>query len=145
LLFVPLTTVTNDPIPRQEMGNATSLFNLMRNIGASIGIASVTTIVSRHTQAHINNLSQNVSALNPIARQTFEMMKTAFMARGMDATTASNQAYAAMFGMVQRQAAMMSYIDTFFLLAILFITMLPLILIMKRPTKQGGTAEAMAH
>lgn len=145
LLFVPLTTVTNDPIPRQEMGNATSLFNLMRNIGASIGIASVTTIVARHTQAHINNLSQNISALNPIARQTFEAMKNAFMARGMDATTASNQAYAAMFGMVQRQASMMSYIDVFLLLSILFITMLPLILIMKRPTKQGGTAEAMAH
>jgi DHA2 family multidrug resistance protein len=145
LLFVPLTTVTNDPIPRHEMGNATSLFNLMRNIGASIGIASVTTIVARHTQAHTNDLTQFISALNPAARATFESMKNMFMSRGMDATTASNQAYAAMFGMVQQQAAMMSYIDAFFLLAILFIAMLPLILLMKRPTKQGSAAEAMAH
>jgi DHA2 family multidrug resistance protein len=68
-----------------------------------------------------------------------------FMSRGMDATTAGNQAYAAMFGMVQQQAAMMSYLDAFFLLSILFISMLPLILIMKRPTKQGAAAEAMAH
>jgi MFS transporter, DHA2 family, multidrug resistance protein len=145
LLFVPLTTVTNDPIPRHEMGNATSLFNLMRNIGASIGIASVTTIVARHSQAHINDLSRYINSLNPTARATFEAMKSTFMSRGMDATTAGNQAYAAMFGMVQRQAGMMSYIDVFFLLAILFITMLPLILIMKRPTKQGAAAEAMAH
>jgi DHA2 family multidrug resistance protein len=145
LLFVPLTTVTNDPIPRHEMGNATSLFNLMRNIGASIGIASVTTIVARHTQAHTNDLTQFISALNPAARATFESMKNMFMSRGMDATTASNQAYAAMFGIVQQQAAMMSYIDAFFLLAILFIAMLPLILLMKRPTKQGSAAEAMAH
>src|SRR5712671_5504000 len=54
LLFVPLTTITNDPIPKEEIGNATSLFNLMRNIGASIGIASVTTILSRNQQKHIN-------------------------------------------------------------------------------------------
>jgi MFS transporter, DHA2 family, multidrug resistance protein len=67
------------------------------------------------------------------------------MARGMDASTASRQAYAAMFGMVQQQAAMMAYSDAFFLLSILFLFMLPLILIMKKPTKQGATAEAMAH
>lgn len=145
LLFVPLTTVTNDPIPRHEMGNATSLFNLMRNIGASIGIASVTTIVARHTQSHINNLSQFVNSMSPQAVATFNSMKAAFMARGMDAATAGNQAYAAMFGMVQQQASMISYNDTFFLLSILFIFMLPLILIMKKPAKQGAAAEAMAH
>src|SRR5437660_760219 len=50
LLFVPLTTITNGLIPKEQMGNATSLFNLMRNIGASIGIASVTTISARHSQ-----------------------------------------------------------------------------------------------
>src|SRR5205807_10294374 len=50
LLFVPLTTITNGSIPKHEMGNATSLFNLMRNIGASIGIASVTTLVPRNMQ-----------------------------------------------------------------------------------------------
>ena len=145
LLFVPLTTVTNDPIPKQEIGNATSLFNLMRNIGASIGIASVTTLVARHSQAHTNDLVQFVSSLNPAARATFEAMKNGLMAQGMDAVTAGQQAYAAMFGMVQQQAAMMSYIDVFFLLSILFISMLPLIFLMKKPTKQGKAAEAMAH
>lgn len=145
LLFVPLTTVTNDPIPRHEMGNATSLFNLMRNIGASIGIASVTTIVFRHTQSHINDLSQFVNSMSPQTQATFDSIKAALMARGMDASTASHQAYAAMFGMVQQQASMMAYSDAFFLLSILFIFMLPLILIMKKPTKQGAAAEAMAH
>ena len=58
LIFVPLTTVTHDPIPREQMGNATSLFNVMRNIGGSIGIAGVTTIVARQTQKNINVLRQ---------------------------------------------------------------------------------------
>src|SRR5256714_7350845 len=61
LLFVPLTTITNDPIPKEEMGNATSLFNLMRNIGASIGIASVTTVVARHVQQHTYDLGAHVT------------------------------------------------------------------------------------
>jgi DHA2 family multidrug resistance protein len=60
-LFIPLTTITMDPIPKEERGNATSiLFNLMRNIGGSIGIASATTLLARHTQANINVLGAHI-------------------------------------------------------------------------------------
>src|SRR5215475_12100908 len=68
LLFVPLTTITNGLVPKEQMGNATSLFNLMRNIGASIGIASVTTISQRHAQAHMNDLAGHVNPYNPAAQ-----------------------------------------------------------------------------
>jgi MFS transporter, DHA2 family, multidrug resistance protein len=145
LLFVPLTTITNGLIPKEQMGNATSLFNLMRNIGASIGIASVTTISSRHAQVHINTLGANVTPYNPLAQSMMAQMKAAFMARGMDAATASKQAAAGLFGMVQRQAAMMGYIDVFFLLSIMFAVCLPLIFIMKKSPKGGGGPGAMAH
>jgi DHA2 family multidrug resistance protein len=145
LLFVPLTTITNGLIPKEQMGNATSLFNLMRNIGASVGIASVTAIAARHSQIHLNELSKNVSASNPAAQSMLQGIKQAAMARGMDAATATKQAYAGIFGMVQRQASMMSYIDVFFLLAIMFAACLPLILLMKKPPKGGGGPGAMAH
>src|ERR1700676_5510755 len=56
LIFVPLTTITNDPVPRERMGNATSIFNLMRNVGASIGISTVETLQYRHTQTHLHYL-----------------------------------------------------------------------------------------
>src|SRR5256885_13949035 len=56
LLFVPLTTVSMDPIPRERMGNATSLFNLMRNIGGSVGIAVTATMLARQSQATANLL-----------------------------------------------------------------------------------------
>lgn len=72
-------------------------------------------------------------------------MRNALMARGMDFATATKQAYAAIFGMAQQQAAMLSYTDAFFLLSVLFIAMLPLIFLMKKPTKQGSAAKAMAH
>lgn len=145
LLFVPLTTITNGPIPKEQMGNATSLFNLMRNIGASIGIASVTTISARHTQAHMNDLGSNINPYNPAFQSTLQSMIRGFMARGMDMVTATKQAYAALSGMVQRQAAMMGYIDVFFLLAVMFICCLPLILIMKKPRPGGPKPEAMGH
>jgi MFS transporter, DHA2 family, multidrug resistance protein len=145
LLFVPLTTITNGLIPKEQMGNATSLFNLMRNIGASIGIASVTTISARHAQVHMNSLSANVTPYNPAAQSLMAQMKAGFMARGVDAATATKQATAGLFGIVQQQAAMMGYIDVFFLLAIMFAACLPLILIMKKAPKGGGGPGAMAH
>ncbi len=146
LLFVPLTTITNDSIPKQEIGNATSLFNLMRNIGASIGIAMVTTLVARHAQMHTNDLGAHVTNFDTAARNSLEAMKNALMAGGMDPATAARQASAGMFGMVQRHAAMLSYVDAFFLLSVMFIAMLPLVLIMKRPSHaHGGAAEAVAH
>jgi len=144
LLFVPLTTITNDPIPREQMGNATSLFNLMRNIGASIGIASVVTMNARQLQRHISDLGAHVSIYNSNAQAMLEQARNGFMARGMDMATATKQAHAAVFGMVQQQASMMAFNDVFFLLAIMFLLCLPLILIMKRPTKQGGGG-GMAH
>jgi DHA2 family multidrug resistance protein len=62
LIFVPLTTVTMSLIAREEMGNATSLFNLMRNLGGSIGIATIATMLSRNSQAQYNILGGHVSA-----------------------------------------------------------------------------------
>jgi len=138
LLFIPLTTITNDPVPNAEMGNATSLFNLMRNIGASVGIASVTTIVARHTQVHTNILGAHVNFMNPQARQMIMAMQQHFIQSGSDAVTALKQAYAAVFGMVQREAAIMSFNDAFSYLMLLFLAMLPLILLMRPPRKKGG-------
>jgi DHA2 family multidrug resistance protein len=142
LLFVPLTTVTMDPIPRERMGNATSLFNLMRNIGGSIGIAMTGTMLSRQQQATTNLLGSHVTPYSPAAQATFEGVRAGFLASGADATTATSRAYAALFGMVQRQASMVAFVSIFQLLGILFLALLPLILIMKRPTHQGGAVAA---
>ena len=145
MLFVPLTTVTNAPIPKEQMGNATSLFNLMRNLGASIGIASVTTIVARHSQAHSNVLTGHVTEYDPAAMAMLDTFKNGMIASGADPATATQKAYAMAFGVVQRHAAMLAYIDTFLLLAIMFIAVIPLILIMKKPSLGGGGTEGMGH
>src|SRR5438270_849808 len=97
-LFVPLTTITNDPVPKEEIGNATSLFNLMRNLGASIGIAAMTTVVARHQQSHTNVLTEFVNAASAQAQQAIAGTKAMLMGRGMDEVIATKQAYAIIFG-----------------------------------------------
>jgi MFS transporter, DHA2 family, multidrug resistance protein len=142
LLFVPLTTITMDPIPKENMGNATSIFNLMRNLGGSMGIANVTTIVARHTQMHINDLSAYINAYSMDARMTMGGLASAFASRGQDASTASHSAYAATFGMLSRQAAMLSFVDAFWLLGLTFMLIIPLIYIMKKPHGHGEAPAA---
>jgi DHA2 family multidrug resistance protein len=144
-VFVPLTTVTHDTIPKERMGNATSLFNLMRNIGASIGIAMVTTVVARHTQTNFNVLGRSVTQTNPAMSQMTTAARGWFMSHGMDAATATKQAYASVFGMVAQEASMTAFIYAFRMLAIIFVLILPLILIMKPPTRKGGGGGAAMH
>jgi len=141
-IFVPITTVTNDPIPRERMGNATSIFNLMRNIGASIGISSVQALQFRHMQTHINVLGQHVNNASAQTQQTLAGMRQLFISKGVDAVTADHRAHAAVWGLVQRQAAMLSYNDVFRFLGGMFLLMVPLIFLMEKPRKKGPV---MAH
>ncbi len=133
LLFVPLTTITNDPIAPERIGNATSIFNLMRNIGGSIGIASVTTIVARTAQLQTNNLAHNATWNSPRTRMMIEGARRMFIAKGADPHTAQLRAYRSIWGMVLQQATMLSFIRAFQVLALLFALCLPLILLMRKP------------
>jgi len=142
LVFVPLTTATNDPIPLARMGNATSIFNLMRNVGASVGISIVETMQVRATQKHINILGVHVNRANPITQQMYHGLQSYFMTRGASPAGASDQARAALWGLVQRQAAMLAYNDSFRFLSVMFVLMIPFLFWMRRP-KGGKTV--MAH
>jgi DHA2 family multidrug resistance protein len=138
MLFVPLTTATMDPIPKEEMGNATSMFNLMRNIGGSFGIASGTTYLARHEQIHTALLGANVYAGNPRAQALLHGVQANMMAHGADTVTARHKAYGALWGMIQQQSAMQSFVDTFFAMGMVFLLVLPLLFVMKRPARRGG-------
>ena len=140
LLFVPLTTIAMDPIPREKMGYATSLFNLMRNIGGSIGIAATGTMLARHNQSTTAMLVANVTPYDPASQSMLYQLRAAFMAAGADAVTAGNRAYAALFGLVQRQATMVSFVGIFQLMGIVFFALIPLVLLMKRPKARGPAA-----
>ena len=142
LVFVPLTTITMSNIPKETMGNATSLFNLVRNLGGSIGISAVQTMELRLQQTNTNVLGAHVNPLSASARNMMNMMEQMMVSRGGDAVAAAHQARAMIFGLVQREAAMISYNTIFKSLGILFLALLPFILLMRRPSAKAPAVAA---
>jgi DHA2 family multidrug resistance protein len=143
LLFVPMTTVSMAQIQPQKMGNATSLFNLMRNIGGGVGIAVTGTYLQRNRQVVGAMLGENVSVYDPQTQTTLNQIIQGLVAAGNDVVTATQRAYAILHGMVLRQASMVSFVALFRIMGILFLIMIPLVLLMRRPAK--ASAPAAAH
>ena len=142
LIFVPLTTITMSLIVREEMGNATSIFNLMRNLGGSVGIAAIATMLSRSAQAQYNILGAHVSGFDMRTRMMLDQIRGGFVARGMDFTTATQSAYAALSGMVNQQAVMVAFVQLFRVLAVVFAVVIPLVFIMRKPKRSQGPIAA---
>ena len=132
MVFTPLTTISMDPIPLESMGFATSLFSISRNIGSSIGISFVTTEIARRSQFHQARLVEAISPYNPAVQHALQSVGSA-----IGAGDHSAQGLGVIYGQVQRQAAVMSYLDLFHLLGTLFLFVTPLVWIMRRP-RQGA-------
>jgi MFS transporter, DHA2 family, multidrug resistance protein len=108
-----------------------------------VGISVVETLQYRHMQAHIHYLGQHVNRTNLSTQKTLAGLRQMFMMRGANAVTAEQQALGAVWGMVQRQASMLSYNDVFRFLGGTFLLMLPLIFLLKKPRR--AKAPSMAH
>jgi DHA2 family multidrug resistance protein len=134
LIFVPLTTLTYATIAKEKMGNATSLFNLLRNIGGSVGISVVTTIIARHTQTNTAILGSHVHSSNRMATAAQGL----FISKGFDFAIAAKMALASIFGMIQQQAWMLSFIAVAQIFGVLFVVIIPLVLLMRKPQHHGG-------
>jgi DHA2 family multidrug resistance protein len=130
-VFVPLTTMTMATLPQQEIGNASGIYNLMRNTGGSIGIAIMTTLLVRNAQVHQSVLMTNINEYNPAYQQLFAQIRSGFLASS-DPVTATQQAYQTIYGLVVRQAAVLSYIDDFVLLTALCALCIPAGFLFKR-------------
>ena len=131
-IFVPLTTMTLSRLRKEEMGNATGIYNLMRNIGGSIGIATVTTLLVRGSQAHQSYLAANLTPGSPATARMLQGLGARFFHAGASALTAHQEALGALYRSAQQQAAVLSYADNFRLLAYLSLACMPLVLLFQR-------------
>ncbi len=141
MIFVPLTTVTLSGISKLEMGNATGIFNLLRNIGGSVGIAIAATLLSRLSQFYQTVLVSHVSPTNPQFQMRFNDLQQTLIARGMSTTEAHQAAQGMLYGLVQRQAVTLAYNRIFFIIGLAFLAIIPLLLLLKRPAHQTGPIE----
>jgi DHA2 family multidrug resistance protein len=136
-IFVPLTVMTMSHLRKQEIGNAAGIYNLMRNIGGSIGIACVTTLLVRGSQAHQNYLGANVTASTPALRGSLAGLQAKFVLGGASADTAHQKAIGMLYRSVQQQASLLAYADNFRLLAFLALLCIPLVVFFHRVQRRG--------
>jgi DHA2 family multidrug resistance protein len=139
-LFVPINTAAYAFLPREKNNAASGLMNLARNIGGSVGISVVTTMLDRRTQVHLTDLSSHLSQSNPALQSMIQGATRAMQAHGASATGATRQAYALIQGTVERQATMLAYIDCFWLLGVAIMAMVPMVFLMKKSKPGGGMA-----
>ena len=113
------------------MGNATSIYNLMRNIGGSFGIASMTTFLARRGQVHQNQLIVHVTPSDPTARNMMRGIEVWFLQHGSNSLDAARKSIGTWYGLVQPQAALLSFVEAFWLMEVIFLCMLPLVLLLR--------------
>ena len=138
MIFVPLTTVTLSTIPKPEMGNATGMFNLLRNIGGSVGIAISATLLARLEQFYQTTLAANVTPYSSTWQMRFTGLKQTLVTKGVASAQADQTALGMVYGMVRRQAGALAFNRIYFIIGLAFLSILPLLLLLKRPSHQDG-------
>jgi len=142
-IFTPLTTATVSHLRQSQIGNATGIYNLMRNLGGSIGIAFVTTMLARGAQSHQGQLVGNLAADRPAFVHELAAAQHQ-LAQHTDAVTATHQAYAGMYSLLDQQAHLMAFTDNFYIFGAMALCGLPLVLLFKRVTPTAKRAP-MGH
>ena len=139
-IFVPLTTATMGALRNEQIGVATGIYNLMRNIGGSVGIAVTTTLLARGAQIHQAALVRNLTPYDPEYQDRLAELTAVFAALG-DPVRAAEQAHAALYALVQRQAMLLAFVDNFRLISITCVAAIPLVFLFRKVrSAPGGVA-----
>jgi DHA2 family multidrug resistance protein len=134
LVLTPLSAVATAGIEPENAGSASGLFNMMRNLGGAVGIAVLQTFVTKREQYHSNVLSQSVSLLEPATRDRLAQLTQYFVNHGViDRTDAAHRAYVAIGHIVQKQAFILAFSDTFYLLGAGLVVALVATALLKKP------------
>ncbi len=139
-IFIPMTTLSLSAVSKEEMATASGLFNMVRTIGGSIGIAILVAMVSSHAQIHQTYLSQQVDPFR------LGIWRNSFPAAAAQMNGFTRHGDAPLLGMVyqevQRQASVMAFVDDFRLIAYIFFFLTPLVFVMRRQKTLGAAASA---
>lgn len=138
MMFVPLNMAAYAFLPKDQTNNASGLFSLVRNEGSSIGVAITNTLLQRRTQFHQFRMIEHLNPLNPAASRWLSGVSGAVQAHGGDPAMGRRVGLGVMYQIVQQQAAAISYLDMFWLFAMLSFAAVPLAFLMKRSTADAG-------
>jgi len=131
LLFIPITALSLSTLKGQQIGQGASFTGMMRQLGGSFGIALITTFMARQNIVHRNSLVSQMPLDNPMVQQRVQSMQHNYIAKGMTPDVALKSAYQGLDYMVMKQAAVLSYMDVFLYLGIMFLICIPFVLMVK--------------
>lgn len=137
-LFVPITAAAYARIRPENMGDATGLFNLLRNEGGSVGIALSATVLAQRAQFHQTTLVAHLTPFDPTYQQgLLSLAHGLFPVAGLDPLSTGTLALGVLYGEVQRQAYLLAFVDVFFMLTLIFVAFIPLVLLLKGRLDHG--------
>ncbi len=132
-LFIPINVAAFAFVPKEKTNMGTGIINLARNIGASVGIATVATLLERRTQQHQARLMERVTDLNAAFHNMLNGTHLELVSKGASSALADARAHGVIYGIVERQAAMLAFLDNFKFLGIVFFTVIPVLLLLRKP------------
>ncbi len=136
-VFVPLATMTTATLSREEMGNATGLFNMLRNIGGSIGIAMATTALIRRAALHQTEIGANLTSSSAVFQQKSAAI-TAYLGHHLGRAQGRPGTMGLMYGLMEQQSALMAYVDVFRWTALLAFFCAIAVWLFKKPPKNAA-------
>ena len=139
-LFIPINVAAFAYVPRDKINMGTGIINLARNVGASVGIATVTTMLARRTQFHQARLAERVNDYSLAYHSTFNGIQLRLVHAGSTLAHAASQANGMIFNTVLRQASMLAFLDNFKMLGVVFFAVVPILVMMRKPRPTGGGA-----
>ncbi|HSU51758.1 MAG TPA: MFS transporter, partial [Segetibacter sp.] len=144
MLFIPITTLSLSTLKGQQIGQGAAFTGMMRQLGGSFGVATITTFLARQNMTHRNDLVSKLDINNPMVQQRIAGMQHNFMSKGITADRALQTGYKTLDYMVTKQAAVLSYMDAFLYLGVMFLICIPFVLMVKgNKGNKINPAEAM--
>lgn len=146
MLFVPITTLSLSTLKGKQIGQGAAFTGMMRQLGGSFGVALITTFIARQSMSHRNTLVSKLSVDDPAVMQRIHGMQQSFIGKGIEAQTALKDAYQSLDYMVMKQSIVLTYMDVFLYIGILFLLCVPFVLMVKAKKNKGEKIDtSMAH
>ena len=143
LLFVPISTLALSTLKGREIGEGAAFTGMMRQLGGSFGVAVITTYIARQNMVHRNDLVSKLDVNNPAVQQRVDGLQHSFMAKGLGSDIALKSGYKVMDYAVSKQALVLSYMDVFLYLGLMFLICVPFVLWTK--SGKGKVDTSAAH
>ena len=143
MMFVPLTTITLAELTPRELGQGSGLYNFFRQLGGSLGIAAIATLLSHYTAQFRAILAEHISVGDAATISRVEMLTRALVARGADPWTARARALEILDGQLMAQASVIAYSRIYVLSAVLILALIPLLVLVRHTKPSGGVQHVM--